>query len=39
VAHKHIQNPKQKPEDSTPYLIVTVLVDKISFTSYQAQVC
>lgn len=37
VAHKHIQNPKQKSEDSTPYVIVTVLVDTISFSSYQAQ--
>ncbi|XP_069687636.1 acyl-coenzyme A thioesterase 9, mitochondrial-like [Periplaneta americana] len=37
VAHKHIHNPKQKPEDNTPYVIVTVLVDQISFTSYQAQ--
>ncbi|PNF22633.1 Acyl-coenzyme A thioesterase 9, mitochondrial [Cryptotermes secundus] len=37
IAQKHIQNPKQKPEDNTPYVIVTVLVDQISFTSYKAQ--
>nr|CAD7588601.1 unnamed protein product [Timema genevievae] len=37
VAHQHISNPKMKPGDVTPYVIVTVLVDQISFTDLVAK--
>lgn len=37
-AIKYIDNPKQQPEDPTPYVIVTVLVDQISFTDFVAKV-
>jgi len=32
VAHKHIKNPRQKEGMPTPHVLVTVLVDQISFT-------
>ncbi|CAG2053558.1 unnamed protein product [Timema podura] len=38
VAHQHISNPKMKPGDVTPYVIVTVLVDQISFTDLVAKI-
>lgn len=36
-AIKYIDNPKQQPENPTPYVIVTVLVDQISFTDFVAK--
>ncbi|XP_069687644.1 acyl-coenzyme A thioesterase 9, mitochondrial-like isoform X2 [Periplaneta americana] len=38
VAHRHISNPKRKPDDDTPYVIVTVLVDQIDFVPLSSQV-
>ncbi|XP_069687647.1 acyl-coenzyme A thioesterase 9, mitochondrial-like [Periplaneta americana] len=35
VTYKHILNPRQKPEDYSPYVIVTLLIDRMSFTSFQ----
>lgn len=37
-AIKYIDNPKQQPGNPTPYVIVTVLVDQISFTDFIAKV-
>nr|XP_023028945.1 acyl-coenzyme A thioesterase 9, mitochondrial-like [Leptinotarsa decemlineata] len=34
VAHKHIVNPKQPPNEVSPYTLVTALVDKIDFTDF-----
>ncbi|XP_063224374.1 acyl-coenzyme A thioesterase 9, mitochondrial-like [Bacillus rossius redtenbacheri] len=34
VAHKHLHDPRSKPGDVTPYVIVTVLVDQIDFTDH-----
>ncbi|KAG8286627.1 hypothetical protein J6590_055300 [Homalodisca vitripennis] len=34
VAMNYIKNPKQPPDVPTPYVIVTVLVDQISFTDF-----
>nr|XP_023011961.1 acyl-coenzyme A thioesterase 10, mitochondrial-like [Leptinotarsa decemlineata] len=34
VAHKHIVNPKQPPNEVSPDTLVTALVDKIDFTDF-----
>ncbi|XP_065560986.1 acyl-coenzyme A thioesterase 9, mitochondrial-like isoform X2 [Artemia franciscana] len=31
LCYKHVKNPKQRPEDPSPYSIVTALVDQINF--------
>jgi hypothetical protein len=39
ISLKHLKIPNLPEDLPTPYVIVTVLVDDVTFTSYKAKVC
>lgn len=38
VAQNHIKNPKVPEDEASPYILVTVLVDRVDFTDYVVKV-